>query len=216
MEIINHFGVVKKKHTYLYNNFNETMNEDFRKLKGRFYKKTNHWVFPFVKDENMKLNDNSSPPEGGSNERVQTCEENQEIISVGIQTEEENSIVNTETITEADESSVETKSSGISEENQEIISVGIQTEEENSIVNTETITEADESSVETKSSGISGSYESDNVIIDNFSDHLSSVIDTNSSSSGEETLQTEENINTRVQYKFKPPTIFYHQVGNYF
>ena len=175
MEIINHFGVVKKKHTYLYNNFNETMNEDFRKLKGRFYKKTNHWVFPFVKDENMKLNDNSSPPEGGSNERVQTCEENQEIISVGIQTEEENSIVNTETITEADESSVETKSSGIS-----------------------------------------GSYESDNVIIDNFSDHLSSVIDTNSSSSGEETLQTEENINTRVQYKFKPPTIFYHQVGNYF
>ena len=32
METINHFGIVKKKHTYLYNNFNDTMNEDFRKL----------------------------------------------------------------------------------------------------------------------------------------------------------------------------------------
>ena len=229
MEIIHKFGTVKKKHTYLYNNFDDTMKEEFRKLKGRFYKKTNHWVFPFVKEENVKLNDNFPTQESVSDEIVQVSEENQEIVSVGIQTDEENSIVSTKPISDADtdanadESTVETKSSGVSEENQEIVSVGIQTDEENSIVSTKPISDADtdanadESTVETKSSGVSESYDSDHVIMDNFSDHLSSVIETNSSSSEDETLQMEKNRNTtKVEYTYKPPTIFYHQVANYF
>ena len=182
MEIIHKFGTVKKKHTYLYNNFDDTMKEEFRKLKGRFYKKTNHWVFPFVKEENVKLNDNFPTQESVSDEIVQVSEENQEIVSVGIQTDEENSIVSTKPISDAD-----------------------------------TDANADESTVETKSSGVSESYDSDHVIMDNFSDHLSSVIETNSSSSEDETLQMEKNRNTtKVEYTYKPPTIFYHQVANYF
>jgi hypothetical protein len=180
MEIIHKFGTVKKKHTYLYNNFDDTMKEEFRKLKGRFYKKTNHWVFPFVKEENVKLNDNSPTQESVSDEIVQVSEENQEIVSVGIQTDEENSIVSTKPISEVDAN-------------------------------------ADESTVETKSSGVSESYDSDHVIMDNFSDHLSSVIETSCSSCDVESLEMTKNMeDNKIQYKFKPPTIFYHHVGDYF
>lgn len=54
MEILKNFGVIKKKNYYLYDNFDDTMITDFRKLKGRYYKKTNHWVFP-LEIENILL-----------------------------------------------------------------------------------------------------------------------------------------------------------------
>jgi len=54
MEILKNFGVIKKKNYYLYDNFDDTMTTDFRKLKGRYYKKTNHWVFP-LEIENILL-----------------------------------------------------------------------------------------------------------------------------------------------------------------
>ena len=178
METINHFGIVKKKHTYLYNNFNDTMNEDFRKLKGRFYKKTNYWVFPFVKGENVEENDNT------------------------LALEEEPLISNDQNPPGQNE----------------IVSIGVQTDEEGSIDSSKTVKEDDTLSVQTKTSIVSECYDSENVIIDNFSDHLSSIIETDSTSSGQETLQLEEGTTNqeKVEYKFKPPTIFYHQVANYF
>lgn len=178
METINHYGIVKKKHTYLYTNFNDTMNEDFRKLKGRFYKKTKHWVFPFVKDENIQPNDGTHEP---------------------------SPILDEKTLVSNDDNSLN---------QQEIVSVGVQTDEEDS---SKTIKEDDTLSVQTKTSIISECYDSENVIMDQFSDHLSSVIETDSSSSDVETLQMEENLNqTKMEYKFKPPTIFYHEVADYF
>ena len=178
METINHFGIVKKKHTYLYNNFNDTMNEDFRKLKGRFYKKTNYWVFPFVKGENVEGNDNT-----------RTLEE-KPLVSNDQNPPDQN----------------------------EIVSIGVQTDEEGSIDSSKTVKEDDTLSVQTKTSIVSEFYDSENVIIDNFSDHLSSIIETDSTSSCQETLQLEEGTTNqaKVEYKFKPPTIFYHQVANYF
>ena len=178
METINHFGIVKKKHTYLYNNFNDTMNEDFRKLKGRFYKKTNYWVFPFVKGENVEENDNT------------------------LALEEEPLISNDQNPPGQNE----------------IVSIGVQTDEEGSIDSSKTVKEDDTLSVQTKTSIVSECYDSENVIIDNFSDHLSSITETDSTSSGQETLQLEEGTTNqeKVEYKFKPPTIFYHQVANYF
>ena len=64
--------------------------------------------------------------------------------------------------------------------------------------------------VQTKTSIVSECYDSENVIIDNFGDHLSSIIETDSISSGQETLQIEEGTTNqaKAEYKFKPPTIF--------
>lgn len=59
MEILKNFGVIKKKNYYLYDNFDDTMTTDFRKLKGRYYKKTNHWVFP-LEIENIILEETQS------------------------------------------------------------------------------------------------------------------------------------------------------------
>ena len=182
METINHFGIVKKKHTYLYNNFNDTMNEDFRKLKGRFYKKTNYWVFPFVKGENKEGNDNT----GG----LTLALEKEPLVSNDQNPPDQN----------------------------EIVSIGVQTDEEGSMDSSKIVKEDDTLSVQTKTSIVSECYDSENVIIDNFSDHLSSIIETDSISSGQETLQIEEGTTNqaKAEYKFKPPTIFYHQVANYF
>jgi len=46
MEIIQKYGVLKNNHFCLYDNFNDTMEVEFRKLKGRYYKKNNFWSFP--------------------------------------------------------------------------------------------------------------------------------------------------------------------------
>jgi hypothetical protein len=155
MDIINNFGIVKKKHTYLYNSFDETMSSHFRKLKGRFYKKTNHWVFPFIKEETVETNHKSNTPE---NEQL------------GIST-------------------LESKI-----ENDCNVSIGVQTDENDN--------------------GSLQSNNSENVIMDNFSDHLSSVLETSCSSCDVESLENMED--NKIQYKFKPPTIFYHHVGDYF
>ena len=157
------------------------MNEDFRKLKGRFYKKTKHWVFPFVKDENVQPNDNTH-----------------ESILVH---DEKSMVPNDQTL----------------HDQHEIVSIGVQTDEEGSMDNSKIVKEDETLSLQTKTSIVSECYDSENVIMDNFSDHLSSLIETNSSSSGLETLQMEENLNeVKMEYKFKPPTIFYHQVADYF
>ena len=56
-----------------------------------------------------------------------------------------------------------------------------------------------------------------NGVMDNFSDHLSSVLETSCSSCDVESLEMTKNMeNNKIQYKFKPPTIFYHHVGDYF
>ena len=39
MENIKSYGILKKNHYYLHDNFDKSMEEEFRKLKGRFYKK---------------------------------------------------------------------------------------------------------------------------------------------------------------------------------
>ena len=62
MEILKEFGVIKKNHYYLYDNFDDSMTIDFRKLRGRYYKKTNHWVFPIqnetkIVDESIQKDD---------------------------------------------------------------------------------------------------------------------------------------------------------------
>ena len=116
MEIINHFGIVKRKHTYLYTNFNDTMNEDFRKLKGRFYKKPNYWVFPFVKEANVEVNTNSNEPTPTHDETPlvsndQNSLDEHETVNVGVQTDEEGSIDSSKTVKEDDMLSVQTKTS---------------------------------------------------------------------------------------------------------
>ena len=46
MENIKSYGILKKNHYYLHDNFDKSMEEEFRKLKGRFYKKNKYWIFP--------------------------------------------------------------------------------------------------------------------------------------------------------------------------
>ena len=84
MEILKKFGIIKKKNYYLYDNFDDTMTVDFRKLKGRYYKKTNHWVFPleienilFEKKEciDSVLKENNN----GSNEKDESIETDKSI-----------------------------------------------------------------------------------------------------------------------------------------
>ena len=113
MNIINNYGIEKKNHTYLYDNFNDSMNQEFRKLKGRFYKKTNHWVFPFLK---TKQNITESLL------TTTTSKEEEKIKSIAIQTgETEEEVIEEEVIKEEEESSkssfTETSSTSVILEN---------------------------------------------------------------------------------------------------
>ena len=58
MEFIKKYGSYQKKRIYIDNSKleNESINmKEFRKLKGRFYKKTNQWIFP------LNLNEKTEP-----------------------------------------------------------------------------------------------------------------------------------------------------------
>ena len=70
MENIKSYGILKKNHYYLHDNFDKSMEEEFRKLKGRFYKKKNYWIFPVktillseedINQKNISFVESSSP-----------------------------------------------------------------------------------------------------------------------------------------------------------
>ena len=46
MEIIRTYGTPEKSRIYLKDHFDESMKNEFRKLKGRYFKIKNYWVFP--------------------------------------------------------------------------------------------------------------------------------------------------------------------------
>lgn len=189
MNIINNYGIEKKNHTYLYDNFNDSMNQEFRKLKGRFYKKTNHWVFPFLK---TKQNITESL-------QTTTTSKEEEIKSIAIQTNEEEEI----------EEEEEIKSIAIqTEEEEEIKSTAIQTNEE------EIEKEEEEEEENSKSSYTETS--STDVILENISDKIFSTLDLNSCQSELASVQTQtDNDFEEVVYVYKPPEFFYQQISSY-
>jgi hypothetical protein len=162
MDIIGNFGVVKKNHTYLYENFDDTMSVEFRKLKGRFYKKTNHWVFPFVVEEveeEVSVKETESVKSVKSVSTVGSQIEKIVNISIGIQTDEEMSNRSTDSKS-TDSKSIDSKSTSSFE------------------------VEDDNSSLQTKSSSTSSEIcNSDEAINDSASEVLSSTLGTNSSNS---------------------------------
>ena len=48
MNIIQEFAVRKKTNLYLTREVDDTTAIEFRKLKGRYYRKKGHWVFPLM------------------------------------------------------------------------------------------------------------------------------------------------------------------------
>ena len=59
MDLIEKYGNIDKQRIYIHSSKLENQNIDlkeFRKLKGRFIKKFNHWVFPLTDKENLLQN----------------------------------------------------------------------------------------------------------------------------------------------------------------
>jgi hypothetical protein len=241
MDIINNFGIEKKNKTYLYDNFDETMISDFRKLKGRFYKKTNHWIFPFSKGKDVSVmkEDNSigvqTEEEQDNSIGVQT-EEEQEDNSIGVQTEEEqDNSIGVQTEEEQEDNSIgvqtdkeeqEDNSIGVqTEEEQEDNSIGVQTdkeEQEDNSIGVQTEEEQDNSiGVQTEEEQEDNSIVSQNssvglstgVLVDNTSGIYSSL-DSSCPTTNSVCSQTETIVRDYV-YMFKPPTVFYNQIADY-
>ena len=62
MNIILEFAIKKKSNLYLTREVDEATATEFRKLKGRFYKKKGQWVFPLLDREFPLQNPNQNTP----------------------------------------------------------------------------------------------------------------------------------------------------------
>ena len=110
MEFIKKYGSYQKKRIYIDNSKleNESINmKEFRKLKGRFYKKTNQWIFPLnlnektepqiiieekVSVESQSIDtkmDSVTDEEIKEEEEVESVEETESVEEISIKEEEE-------------------------------------------------------------------------------------------------------------------------------
>jgi len=155
MEFIKKYGSYQKKRIYIDNSKleNESINmKEFRKLKGRFYKKTNQWIFP------LNLNEKTEPQiiiEEKVSVESQSIEAKMESI-----TDEEVESVKMESITE--EASIQTE---VTVENQEVESVEevVEENEEITIKEEEVIEEEEEITIKEEEISIKEEEETESV-----------------------------------------------------
>lgn len=82
MEIILKYGIIKKNQLCLYEHFDDTLTNEFRSLKGRYYKKNNFWSFPRDKIIKKNISEPTIQDEEGTTSIIepQDIQENGSII----------------------------------------------------------------------------------------------------------------------------------------
>ena len=119
MDLIEKYGNIDKQRIYVHSSKLENQNIDlkeFRKLKGRFIKKFNHWVFPLTDKENLLQNKIENI------EKINKIEESEKEEEIE-ESEKEKEVNEIEEIEEIEESEKEEEIEEI-EEKEEIEEIG--------------------------------------------------------------------------------------------
>jgi hypothetical protein len=201
MEIIRKYGVMKNNQFCLYDNFDESMTIEFRKLKGKYYKKNNFWSFP---KKNIFSEDDDSIEK---QENIVTNVTNENNVCLN---ENQNNFLDiNESITNTN---IDDNSSLLSSNPSEKQEISIQTDL--SIVPSENLSyQTDVFSIHPQDN-IYNSSDNFSNLSEQLSEELSepvSVENENFSIDSNELLNDQDN----KKYKFNPPDYFYHYIKQY-